>query len=197
MPRSRRSFLTPELAVPKSARVLVVEDCSLTQHVICTLLKELTNSVTQAFDGEQGLQMCQSQGFDIIFMDIHMPKLGGLQATYTIRNSSNLNLYTPIIAFTSSGTLDEYQQYGVNDLLSKPFTVESLSKIFDKWTPYTQSPASPASAAVSSPLGVSGHSRAASDGLLGLPDSGAVGRRGSHENLMNIGLRPQQAGLAM
>lgn len=39
-------------------------------------------------------------------MDIHMPNIGGLQATYQIRNSSNRNTYTPIIAFTSSGKSD-------------------------------------------------------------------------------------------
>lgn len=60
--------------------MLVVEDCSLTQHVICTLLKELTNSVTQAFDGEQALQMCERQvGF-----------LRGLEPNYALPSLSSL-----------------------------------------------------------------------------------------------------------
>ena len=57
----------------------------------------------QAFDGEQAITLCSQHHYDIIYMDIHMPNIGGLQATYHIRNSSNMNTYTPIIAFTSSG----------------------------------------------------------------------------------------------
>eukprot|EP00051_Salpingoeca_urceolata_P001164 m.39020 g.39020 ORF g.39020 m.39020 type:complete len:531 (-) comp11228_c0_seq2:253-1845(-) len=132
-------FVTTDLVRPKTARVLVVEDCTLTQHIICSLLKKLTNHVEQAFDGEQAIVQCSQTAFDIIFMDIHMPKVNGLEATHHIRNTSNLNLYTPIIAFTSTGTLEEYKTFGVNDLLAKPFTTESLSDKFDKWTPFSKS----------------------------------------------------------
>lgn len=44
----------------------------------------------------------------------------------------NRNVYTPIIAFTSAGTMEEYSVFGVNDMLQKPFTTESLKNIFDK-----------------------------------------------------------------
>ena len=54
------------------------------------------------------------------------------------RHTNNQNQYTPIIAFTSSGTLEDYQQYGVQDMLQKPFTQETLSAMFDRWTPYTK-----------------------------------------------------------
>ncbi|EDQ87040.1 uncharacterized protein MONBRDRAFT_27791 [Monosiga brevicollis MX1] len=127
------------LDIPTSARVLVVEDCTLTQHVITSLLRELTDNITQATDGEQAIELCHQQHFDIIYMDIHMPKIGGVQATQQIRASSRLNMYTPIIAFTSSGTLQDYQSYGMNDMLQKPFTVEALKAQFDKWTPFGQS----------------------------------------------------------
>ena len=49
------------------------------------------------------------------------------------------NTYTPIIAFTSSGSLEDYAEYGMNDILQKPFTVEALKQQFDRWTPFGQS----------------------------------------------------------
>jgi DNA-binding NarL/FixJ family response regulator len=61
-----------------------VEDDSLTQHVICTLLNELTPKVTQAFDGEEGIAKCDTEQFDIIFMDMNMPKINGLEATCVV-----------------------------------------------------------------------------------------------------------------
>ena len=104
--------------------------------------------------------MCSETQFDIIFMDIHMPNVNGLEATNYIRylyldpyltgridfisfhhqcrNTNNKNVYTPIIAFTSSGSLEEYKMYGVQDMLQKPFTQETLSDMFDRWTPFTK-----------------------------------------------------------
>lgn len=128
-------FIISGLVRPKTARVLVVEDCTLTQHVIIGLLSKMTTNVSQAFDGEQAVQMCQQHQFDLILMDMAMPKLNGLEATGHIRSNSK-NVSTPIIAFTSSGSLEDYSAYGVNDMLQKPFTTESLSTIFDKWTAY-------------------------------------------------------------
>lgn len=70
-------FIFSEEPATKSASVLVVEDCKLTQHVITSLLKELTPHVNQAFDGEEGINMCDKSQYDIIFMDMNMPKING------------------------------------------------------------------------------------------------------------------------
>eukprot|EP00049_Salpingoeca_infusionum_P008738 m.143905 g.143905 ORF g.143905 m.143905 type:complete len:500 (+) comp14109_c0_seq1:419-1918(+) len=126
-------------------KVLVVDDCHLTQHVICTLLKQLTDDVSQAFDGSQAIDMCQAKAFDIIYMDIHLPNVSGVQATQQIRTSV-LNAYTPIIAFTSRGTTSDYVKLGFNDLLQKPFTVPALKEQFELWTTF-RAPATPTTTA--------------------------------------------------
>lgn len=131
-------FIVSGLARPKTARVLVVEDCRLTQHIIQELLKTLTPNVSQAFDGEQALQMCSTNSFDVIFMDITMPKLNGIEATRQIRTKGTRNMYTPIVAFTSTGTIEQYKQFGVDDLLPKPCNTENLVAIFDKWTAHVR-----------------------------------------------------------
>eukprot|EP00041_Stephanoeca_diplocostata_P031993 m.1011838 g.1011838 ORF g.1011838 m.1011838 type:complete len:541 (-) comp24063_c1_seq5:1869-3491(-) len=130
-------FMISGLVRPKTARVLVVEDCALTQRVITSLLSSMTSNYSQAFDGEQAVQMCQTAQFDLILMDMTMPKLNGIEATRHIRSNSK-NMSTPIVAFTSSGTLEDYSAYGVDDMLPKPFTTETLSNIFDKWTAYVK-----------------------------------------------------------
>lgn len=136
-------FIFSEEPATKSASVLVVEDCKLTQHVITSLLKELTPHVNQAFDGEEGINMCDKSQYDIIFMDMNMPKINGLQATQRIRKSGK-NTWVPIIAFTSTGKLEDYRSFGVDDMLQKPFSTESLASIFDKWTEHTRTGASDA-----------------------------------------------------
>ena len=89
-------FIISGLVRPRTARVLVVEDCTLTQHVMVGLLSKMTSNVTQAFDGEQAVDMCQREQFDLILMDLAMPKLNGLEATRHIRSASK-NMYVPIV----------------------------------------------------------------------------------------------------
>eukprot|EP00039_Didymoeca_costata_P013399 m.203227 g.203227 ORF g.203227 m.203227 type:complete len:454 (+) comp15759_c2_seq1:254-1615(+) len=130
-------FIFSEEPTSRSASVLVVEDCTLTQHVITSLLKELTPHVHQAFDGEQAIKMCDEQQFDIIFMDMGLPKIDGPTATQRIRKVGR-NTWVPIIAFTSRGTMRDYGTIGVDDMLQKPFSTESLSRIFEKWTEHAK-----------------------------------------------------------
>ena len=61
----------------------------------------------------------------------------GLQATQRIRKSGK-NTWVPIIAFTNTGKLEDYRSFGVDDMLQKPFSTESLASIFDKWTEHTR-----------------------------------------------------------
>lgn len=134
-------FVFSEEPITRQVCVLVVEDCTLTQHVITSLLKELTPNVSQAYDGEQAIKLCDENQFDIIFMDMGLPKIDGLTATQRIRKVGK-NTWVPIIAFTSKGSLQDYRTIGVDDMLQKPFSTESLSQIFDKWTEHARGNAS-------------------------------------------------------
>jgi two-component system sensor histidine kinase BarA len=73
--------------------------------------------------------------YDLIFLDLHMPVMDGLQAAQTIRR---FNTKTPIIALTANQFPEERSQSmlsGMNDLLTKPFDQDSLSHMLAKWLP--------------------------------------------------------------
>ena len=80
--------------------------------------------------------MLRQQSFDIIFMDIQMPVMDGLEALQRIR-SEGLAPNTPIIALTANtfdSDVEHYLEQGFNNVLGKPFKLEWLKGILDKHT---------------------------------------------------------------
>lgn len=115
--------------------VLVVEDNPINQAVVKKLLTNHINSMTFAFHGEEALDILESQSFDVILMDIHMPVKDGIETTLEIRNSGKPWADTVIVALTAD---PDYQQkrvcrnIGMNDALSKPVRRQELLDILQK-----------------------------------------------------------------
>ena len=111
--------------------ILAVDDNPANLKLLSILLKDLGASVTTATDGEQAIHATQKQHFDLIFMDLQMPIINGLEACKHIRK----HLQTPIIALTAHALADEKQQLldiGVNDYLSKPINEDILIETVNK-----------------------------------------------------------------
>jgi len=115
-----------------AGEVLVCEDNHMNQQVISEHLEKVGLNAVIAQNGKFGVEMVRdriSSGkkpFDLIFMDIHMPVMDGLEATSHI---IELNTGTPIVALTAnvmSNDMDVYKQSGMNDCLGKPFTSQEL-----------------------------------------------------------------------
>eukprot|EP00127_Corallochytrium_limacisporum_P000215 Clim_evm32s7 gene=Clim_evmTU32s7 len=123
-------------AQPTRTTALVVEDNSVTQRVISTFLKKMDVDVLQCFNGNEAVEACQEKRFDMIWMDMSMPVMNGITATHIIRNTDNLNRQTPIIAFSSYGSREEYSALGLSDYLQKPFTKDDLAEMVKKWRPF-------------------------------------------------------------
>ncbi len=91
-------------------------------------------TVDIAADGEQALAMVAQQNYQLILMDVHMPKLDGYAATRAIRSQAE-HLKMPIIALTAHVTADFHQEClasGMNDFITKPFDAKLLiSKVFE------------------------------------------------------------------
>lgn len=111
-------------------KILVVEDNRLNQLVVRKMLTKLGVKVTTADNGLEALDRIMETYFDLILMDIQMPKMDGYRATAEIRKSENpIIANVPIIALTASAYLtekDKAQLFGMNDHVGKPFGPEEL-----------------------------------------------------------------------
>ena len=121
--------------IGKHCRVLVAEDNIMNRKYISTLLKKWDINPVMAHDGLEAIEATKKQEFDIILMDIQMPEVDGFEATICIRNTSNINQKTPIIALTASALTKEKDKafsVGMNDFLSKPFAPIELLRCLNK-----------------------------------------------------------------
>lgn len=122
---------TPDLA---GLKVLVAEDNRFNQQFLARLLGDLGIIVTMAANGEAACRHATETVFDLIFMDIHMPVMGGLEATGEIRKG--INRQTPVIALTADVFADKdhhFDAFGLNDCLFKPVIKDSLVEMLRKW----------------------------------------------------------------
>ncbi|MCM8812515.1 MAG: response regulator [Candidatus Omnitrophica bacterium] len=117
-----------------STAVLIVEDNLINVKLMTVMLERFGCRVTAAEDGERAIACVREQPFSVIFMDMQMPKLSGVQATEYIRQK--LQQTVPIIglsADTQSESKDMALAAGMNDYLSKPVTVEAIRQILNLW----------------------------------------------------------------
>jgi CheY-like chemotaxis protein len=110
----------------KNIQILVVEDISLNQLLMKTLLDDFGFKCDIASNGKIAIEKIQTKSYDIILMDLHMPEMNGFEATEYIRNTMHAKI--PIIALTADVTtvdLKKCEEVGMNDYISKP--VEELA----------------------------------------------------------------------
>ena len=103
-------------------KVLVVDDEKLIVKGIRFSLEQDGMEVTCAYDGEEALQLAKEQKFDIILLDVMLPKLNGFEVCQQIRDFSNV----PIIMLTAKGDdMDKILglDYGADDYMTKPFNI--------------------------------------------------------------------------
>jgi CheY-like chemotaxis protein len=118
-------------------RVLLVDDNRVNTIVSERALARLGCEVTVAADGLEALAILDSASFDIIFMDVRMPVLDGLETTREIRKREQvLDRCTPVIALTAGALIQERESCfsaGMDDYVAKPFTHDNLRVILARW----------------------------------------------------------------
>jgi CheY-like chemotaxis protein len=120
----------------KPPRVLVVDDNSICLQICCQLLKGFGCSINVAEDGMDALSLLQKNRYDLILMDIRMPRLNGYDCTKRIRISDCI---TPIISMTSEITeVDKanFLSVGMSGCIQKPFTKDDLKEILGRHLKY-------------------------------------------------------------
>ena len=122
------------LASIKGARILLVEDNELNQQVAREILQDVGFIVNVADNGEVALEETQKEEpYDLIFMDMQMPVMDGLEATRRLRGRGET---CPIIAMTANampGDREKCLEVGMNDYVTKPIEPEQLSKVLLRW----------------------------------------------------------------
>ncbi len=111
-------------------RILVVDDIYTNRYLLAELVKITGNEVVQAENGEEAIRILENEKIDLIFMDIEMPVMNGIETTMHIRNNMPYPMNAlPIIALTAHNPelfFEDYADVGFDELITKPYSVEKI-----------------------------------------------------------------------
>ena len=111
--------------VRKMSKILIIEDDKNIQRLLTLELRHKNYSVDSAYDGEQGIEMFSRNSYDVILLDLMLPKKSGKEVCQELRKLAD----TPIIVITAKDSvLDKVEllDLGANDYICKPFAMEEL-----------------------------------------------------------------------
>jgi len=119
--------------IEKELNILIAEDNIINQEVVKVLFKNLGYEIDIVSNGKEAIKNINKKKYDIVFMDIMMPEIDGLEATREIRA---MGYKMPIIALTAdlgNETKKNAYKSGVNDFIGKPIKSDKLKKVMIKW----------------------------------------------------------------
>ena len=111
--------------VRKMSKILIIEDDKNIQRLLTLELRHKNYSVDSAYDGEQGIEIFSKNSYDVILLDLMLPKKSGKEVCQELRKLAD----TPIIVITAKDSvLDKVEllDLGANDYICKPFAMEEL-----------------------------------------------------------------------
>ncbi len=115
---------------PKGLRILVAEDNVVNRRLIALFLEQEGHQFVPAVDGAEAIALSARERFDLVLMDIHMPRMNGFEATAAIRDRERpTGRHVPIIALTADamkGDRERCLRAGMDGYLSKPIREEEL-----------------------------------------------------------------------
>lgn len=121
----------------KDLSILLVEDNLINQKVATKILEKIGLSADIASDGELAIKMVRNKAYDLVFMDMEMPVMDGIDSTREMQTiADELPAIPKIIAMTANalpGDRERCLEAGMDDFISKPITVESVRTILKKW----------------------------------------------------------------
>ena len=112
--------------------ILVVEDNPINRLVVREMLELDGHTVFEANDGEEGIRLATMRRWDVIFMDVSMPRKDGVEATVAIRASSGASAKSPIVALTAHALPSETERFlaaGMQEVMTKPVSRAALRRV--------------------------------------------------------------------
>ena len=113
----------------KTLTILVADDDATHREVLRTLLEEWGYAVREAVDGEHAVALCREQPFDLVLMDVRMPKKSGLEALKEIKVHNPAVPVLIMTAFSEVAAAVEAIKSGAYDYLTKPLDFEKLKVV--------------------------------------------------------------------
>ncbi len=131
VPAANRNF--------KGYKALVADDNVVNQKLMMRILENMQMDAEVAFNGEEAVSLCQNTPFDIVFMDIQMPVMDGVEAARKIVawEQAEGRPHTPIIALTGNIESEETQRYmdaGMDGFMGKPFDMDMMLSYLNTYT---------------------------------------------------------------
>lgn len=140
-PEESPSTLEEGFASNHPMRILVAEDHVVNQKLLIRILEKLGYEPALAQDGKEALKLIENERSDLIFMDIHMPNMGGIEATQKLReqyDAENRPVIVALTADTVEGAKEEYLESGMDDFISKPFKIQAIQEVLAEWAKTVQ-----------------------------------------------------------
>lgn len=113
----------------REACVLVVDDHRINREFLSTGLSRIFARVAVAADGPEAIERCRQEDFDVVLMDLHMPRMDGLTAAHSIRDLDNRSARAQMIALTADARPEERTRLleaGFDEYLNKPIDLPTL-----------------------------------------------------------------------
>lgn len=141
----------PQIA--EGMKILVTDDHPVNRKILVEFLKKFGAAVYEAENGEAAIKMIREHSeIQVVFMDIQMPVLSGIETTKILRKENFSGLIIACTANNDPENFKEYQRIGMNDILVKPFKRKNIENMLDKWCTVINLPSASQIASVDSDM---------------------------------------------
>ncbi len=123
--------VTPPVAgVRVPLRILVADDDDVLRGAVRGLLRSLGYSVEVVINGREAIEAAAREDFDLVFLDAHMPELGGREAAYLLRQQQSGERRPRIVGLSADSEEAEFSAWaGIDDFLIKPIRLADLVRV--------------------------------------------------------------------
>lgn len=127
--------LNENFAAEHPARILIAEDNLINQKIAAKILEKMGYNVQVALNGLEAMKQLEVHEFDLIFMDVNMPEMDGLEATAKIigKNGNYRPLMIAMTANAMSGDRERFIAAGMDDYISKPVKISDIQALLAKY----------------------------------------------------------------
>ncbi len=120
-------------------KILIVDDIFVNRLLLKEVVKNICSQCFEAQNGKEAIDIIQKEKVDLVFMDIEMPVMNGLETTKYIREKLPSPLrFTPVIALTAhnpANFFEDFHDAGFDYLMTKPYSIDKITKAIHEVCP--------------------------------------------------------------